>query len=134
MFKKLVINFFVLTLLFVPFAYPQPDKLTKEQVLDIALNKAKDLGYKVEDMDILYDENNAAIKKHLLREGVSTYNVITKEWVKDLATTPEKEYPELSGKDYQSVYFGPKEMRLGGDLWVFIDRDSGKIIKFVRGK
>jgi hypothetical protein len=114
--------------------FSQDDKLTKEQIIQIAISKAKELGYKTDEMNIVYDENNKNITEHLKRIGVSTYNVKNKKWDKDLPTTPEKEYPELKDKDYQSVYLGPKGSVKGGDLWVFIDKSTGEVIKYQRGK
>ncbi len=119
----------------VPEVLSQSNRLTKEQIIQIAINKAKELEYKTEDMDIVYDEDNKRIKEHLQRSGVSTYNEKTKTWEKDLPTTPEQEYPELKDRDYQSVYFGPKgEGIKGGDLWVFVDKNTGQVIKYIRGK
>ena len=114
--------------------FSQSNKLTKEEIIKIAISKAKQLGYKTEDMNIIYDDDNKKIKEHLKRGGVSTYNEDTKTWEKDLPTTPEQEYPGLKDKDYQSVYFGPKTIAKGGDLWVFIDKNTGEVIKFVGGK
>lgn len=126
----LISNFIKITEVF-----SQSDKLTKEQITQIAIGKAQALGYKIEDMDIIYDEDNQKIKEHLTRRGVSTYNEDTKAWEKDSPTTPEQEYPELKDKDYQSVYFGPRgEGIKGGDLWVFIDKNTGEVIKHIGGK
>ncbi|MDD5561760.1 MAG: hypothetical protein PHT50_06525 [Candidatus Omnitrophica bacterium] len=85
-------------------------------------------------MNIIYDEGNKNIKEHLERIGVSAYNEKTKKWEKDLPTVPEKEYPELKDKDYQSVYLAPKGSVMGGDLWVFVDKNTGEVIKYIRGK
>ncbi len=116
----------------IPEAFSQKNKLTKGQVLQTAINKAKELGYKAEDMNIVYDEDNKKIKDHLKRSGVSTYNKKIKTWEKDLPTTPEQEYPELKDKDYQSVYFGPKEVGTrGGGLWVFVDKNTGDVIRYI---
>lgn len=115
--------------------FSESDKLTKEQIIRITISKAQELGYNTEDMDIIYDEDNQKIKEHLKRSGVSTYNKETKAWEKDSPTTPEQEYPELKEKDYQAVYFGPKGVGIkGGDLWVFIDRNTGEAIKYIRGE
>jgi len=119
----------------IPETLLQTNKLTKEQILQIAVNKARELGYTTEDMNIVYDEDNKKIKEHLKRAGVSTYNKKTQTWEKDLPTTPEQEYPELKDKDYQSVYFGPKGVGIkGGDLWVFVDKNTGEAIKYIRGE
>jgi hypothetical protein len=117
------------------FAFSQSNQLTKEKITQIAISKAKDLGYKIEEMNIIYDEGNKSIKEHSRRVRIFTYDEKTKKWEKDLSVTPEKEHPELRGKDYQSVYLGPKESGAkGGDLWVFIDKNTGDVIKYSRGK
>ena len=110
------------------------EDLSREGVLRIATDKAKELGYKLEEMNVTYDDGNKKIKEHLTRSGISTYNKKTKTWEKNLPTTPEKEYPELAGRNYQAVYCAPKKMQLGGDLWVFIDKDTGEVIRYIRGK
>ena len=53
--------------------------LSKEDIVRIATDKAKGLGYKPEEMNIVYDEGNSSIKEHLKRIGVSTYNEKTKK-------------------------------------------------------
>lgn len=40
----------------------------------------------------------------------------------------------LPGKNYQAVYLGPKRLQAGGDMWVFVDRESGEVIDVVGGK
>jgi hypothetical protein len=134
--KKLFLLLLVIVLCFASsFAFSQSNQLTKERIIQIAISKARDLGYKTEKMNIVYDDGNKSIKEHLKHIGVSTYNEKTKKWEKDLPTTPGKEYPELKGKDYQSVYFGPKGSGiLGGNLWVFVDKNTGEVIKYIRGK
>ncbi len=115
-------------------AFSQSGKLTKEQIIQIASSKAKELGYKTEKMRITYDDGNKLNKKHFTREGESIWNEKTKKWDKVLLTTVKEEYPELNGKHYQSVYFSPKKAMLGGDLWIFVDRDTGEVIKHVAGE
>lgn len=48
--------------------------LTKSQIIQVALDKAKELGYKLEQMTATYDEDNKSIKEHLNRTGIFTYN------------------------------------------------------------
>ena len=133
--KKIFLWLLVIVLCFASsVVYSQSNKLTKDQIIQIAISKATELGYKTAEMNIVYDESNKKITEHLKRIGVSTYNEKTKKWDKDLPTTPEKEYPELKDKDYQSVHLGPKGIVKGGDVWVFIDKNTGKVIKYIRGK
>ena len=133
--RRLILWLSVIVLCFTSsVVFSQDNRLTKEQIIQVAISKAKELGYKTEEMNIVYDEGNKSIKKYLERIGVSAYNKTTQQWDKVLSTTPEKEYPELKDKDYQSVYLGIKGNVKGGDLWVFIDRNTGEVIKYIRGK
>jgi len=109
-------------------------QFSQEDILSAAIKKANDLGYEIKEMNVSYDEGNKALKKHLKRIGVSVYNEKTGEWEPELPRTPEQEYPELAGRNYQAIYFGPKEMLKGGDLWVFIDKDTGKVISHIAGQ
>ncbi len=116
-------------------AFSQTDKLTKEKIIQIAVKKAQELGYKTKEMNIIYNEGNNFIKKHLTRNGESTYNEATQKWDAAMPTTPEKKYPELKDKEYKSVYFAPKAQGVkGGDLFVFIDADTGETLKHIGGK
>ncbi len=132
--KRFLLWTLVLILSFASLVFSQNKELTKEQIIKIAISKSEEIGYNSEEMDIVYDENNKKIKEHLMNVGVTIYNEETKKWDEVLPTTPEKEYPALAGKNYQSVYFGPKEMQKGGDLWIFIDRDTGEVIKWIGGE
>jgi hypothetical protein len=85
-------------------------------------------------MTVIYDENNAKLKEHSKRSGVSIYNKKTDTWEKASASTSEKDFPVLLGRNYQAVYFAPKVQQKGGDLWVFIDKITGEIILWVCGK
>ena len=133
--KKRSVGVILLILLFaLSFTSCKQRELSKEEIIQIATVKAKGLGFNIEEMDILYDEENRALKEHLLRKGVSIYNRETKEWIPASSTTPEEEYPLLTGRNYQAVYFGPKVMMKGGDLWIFIDKNTGEVITYIRGK
>ena len=115
-------------------AFAQTAELTQEQFIRIAVDKARELGYDTQEMDVVFDEGNKNITEHLKRIGVFTYNEETQQLEKDPPTTPEEEYPELKDRDYQAVYIGPKAGLLGSDLWVFIDKHSGEVIKYVCGQ
>jgi len=80
--------------------------LSKEQIIEIAKSKAEELGFNLKEMTVFYDEDNQKLE----------------------------EYPLLSGRDYQAVYFTPKELMLGGDLWIFIDKNTGEVITYVMGE
>jgi len=89
-------------------AFSQGNQLTKEEIVQIAISEARQLGYKTEEMNIIYDEGNKNIKEYL--------------------TAPEKEYPQLKDKDYQAIYLYFKENIMGNSLWVFIDSATGEVL------
>jgi len=108
---------------------------SQKEVIRIATEKAKELGYSLKNMGIiLYDEDHKVLKQHLLREGISVYDEETNQWIPEQPTTPEEEYPALKGRGYQAVYFGPKNPQKGGDLWVFVDKDTGEVITYICGQ
>lgn len=134
MLKTILLSLIIACCGVLPGAYSQSDKLTQDRILSISVAKAKGLGFDTGTMDITYDNNNEKLKTHLKRIGVSVYDERTKTWVKDPPTSPEEEYPELKGKDYQAVYFGPKDTVLGGDLWIFVDKNTGEVLRTVAGQ
>jgi len=130
--RWLFLAFFVFVSAAVVFA--EEGRLSREETIRVAAAKAAQLGYSVEKMDIVYDEGNRMLKKHLRREGVSTFNPKTNRFESELPTTAEREYPEVAGRDFQAVYLGPKPPQRGGDLWVFVDRKNGEVIRVVCGQ
>lgn len=118
----------------IPAAAKDQAELSQDEVIRIASDKAQELGFKTEEMSVLFDEDNAKIIEHSRRSGVSVYNKKTGKWDKALPSTPEKDFPVLEGRNYQAVYFAPKAQRMGGDLWVFVDKSTGEVIKWVLGK
>ena len=126
---------FIFALMFVcqnPLFPNQPP--SKEKIIEIAKSKAAELGYSLDSMEVTYDEGNEMLKKHLRQAGVSEYNRETKDWKPVEGTTPEQAHPEVKNRNYQAVYFGPKKMQLGGDLWVYVDRETGEVINAIGGK
>lgn len=119
--KKLILLILALVFLNSSCVYAQEKKeLSKEEILSVALNKAKGIPYNVDNMQPVFDENNERWKKTY--EMYCTYH-------KDL---PDEE-PQLAGKDYQAVYFMPKDAKEGtfyAGLWVFIDKKTGEMIYF----
>lgn len=51
-----------------------------------------------------------------------------------LQETKRKLLKDLDGRDYWAVYYSLLKMGLGGDLWIFVDRNSGEVIKVIRGE
>ena len=86
-------------------------------VIDIAKQKAKELNYNIKEMEIVIDNQNMEWSRYLAE---------IKKW------QPELIKP-LENKDYVAVYYRPKKMQMGGDLWVFVDKQTGKVITVIQG-
>ena len=131
---KKVLCLLGIALLIASTCFAEGDESSKDELLNTAVNRAKGLGYDTEKMNVIYDEGNIKLKEHCNRLGVSTYNKKTGKWGKEEPSTPEKDFPVLVGRNYQAIYFSPKQIQKGGDLWIFIDKNTGEIIKWVGGK
>jgi hypothetical protein len=101
------------------------DEAFNNEMLAIATARLTQVGYKLDGMVGIVDENNALCKKRwdeillYIPEGASPPN-----------PKPE-DRPELIGKNYQAVYFRHKQENLReGWIWVFVDRDTKKVIFF----
>ena len=93
---------------------------TRSEILAIADKEAQKLGYDIERMGVSLDIDNST-------------------WRDDLKTSEQSgAIPQIEGKlkdrHYWAVYYSPLEEQLGGDVFVFIDRDTGEILGIVRGK
>ena len=91
-------------------SYTRADKNT---IIRVASDKAKALGYDASQMNVVYDEGNQKALEYFKQSG-----------------EPLGPGQILAGANYQVVYFGPKKMQAGGDLWVFFNRYSGKAEKY----
>jgi hypothetical protein len=91
-------------------AFSQGNQLTKEEIVQIATGEARQLGYKTEEMNMVYDDDNRNLKEYF--------------------ATPEKYHPELKDKDYQAIYLYFKENVMGTGLWVFVDKTTGEILGY----
>jgi hypothetical protein len=94
---------------------------SRSKILDIADGEAQRLGYDIEHMSISFDIYNSKWSKYL-------------HSMKELNALP-KIQDKLKDRKFWAVYYAPlrKHVR-GGDLWVFIDQDSGMIITTIRGE
>ena len=112
---------------------------TRSEVLAIADKEAKRLGYDTEHMGISFDAYNSQwddYRRSLRR--VQVQDKSTGAFQPLSAEEQEKQehalLQHLENRGYLAVYYGPMERMLGGDLWVFIDRDTGEILKTIRGQ
>src|SRR3989338_3963929 len=92
-------------------------KTDKSTLIQSAVDQAKALGYETSQMNVVYDEGNLKAEEQFKDSGI-----------------PAHQKAALTGKNWQAVYLGPKRLQLGGDLWVFVDQDTGKVITYIGGK
>ena len=101
---------------------------TRSEILAAADAKAKELGYDVERMSVSFD----------------VYNSGWRDYLKSIGRTDAAIDSRLDGRTYFAVYYAPLKTRkagveladpaLGGDLWIFIDGDSGEVIYSLSGQ
>jgi hypothetical protein len=100
-------------------AKDQNTKNSIEDAIGIASIEAKKLGYDVENMEVTAAEYDNPQNPYL--DSDNEYCSERKE--------------KLKGKQYWAVYYSGKGLNsLGGDICVFVDKQSGKVITDYRGK
>jgi hypothetical protein len=123
---KILLRFFLLypfLSLFLFFTDADCAQISKEEVSKIANKVAKDLGYDVENMILKADEKNTEWK----------------EYVAYIKGMPPAFEAKLKDRVYWAVYFqpipdpDPNIVLVGGDLWVFIDANTGEVITHIKG-
>ena len=98
-------------------------ELPKEKVIEIAKKAARDLGFDLKKMTMEADENNTKWKKEF----------------PSLENAPGHIGKKVKDKKYWAVYFepfppsDPNTVQLGGDLWVFIDANTGEVLTYWKG-
>lgn len=95
-------------------------KMEIKSAIEAAMHKADEMRYPVEAMEVVADETNA-------------------EWEKFINAGPFWEFNrelqnKLEGKKYWAIYFRSKKLQLGGDLWVFVDKEDRSIITTLKGE
>ena len=109
--------------------------LPKEKIVEIAMVKAKGLGYLVDRMEVHCDEDNKVFSDFLQQKGVSAYDATHDKWEPAKKLAPEEFSPKLKNRQYRAVFLGPQnKMAKGGALWVFIELSTGNVIDFRGGK
>ena len=94
----------------------------KKIIVEVANKTAQELGYKLSEMTISIDENNSAWNNH-----ISKVPFFESEFGQDVKK-------KLDNKKYWAVYYQPKRTQLGGDLFVFIDKETKEVITVIRGQ
>ena len=91
-------------------------RLSKEKIVEIAKNKAKEIDIYFLQHVVIYDEHN--MEWH---DWLAYWEKGDPEFVK------RYNYPKGS---YQAVRFKPKPGALGADLWVLVDPNTGEVIDY----
>ena len=93
---------------------------TRSEILAIADKEAQRLGYDVEQMSVSFDVYNSQWRDYL-------------KSLEGIGGLPDVQ-AKLKDQEYWAVYYSPMKQQLGGDLWTFIDQQTGDIIERVRGE
>ena len=93
---------------------------TRSEILAIADKEAQEIGYDIERMGVSLDIYNSTWRDHLKTSERS-----------DAISEIEG---KLKDRHYWAVYYSPLKEQLGGDVFVFIDRDTGEILGTFQGK
>ena len=93
-----------------------------EQAVEVASRKATELGYDLSTMQVEADDENRAWEDYSadLSSGYAGLHAGLGD--------------RLARGKYWAVYFGPRESKLGGDLWVFVSRSDLTVLDVVRGR
>jgi hypothetical protein len=98
-----------------------------EEIVQVARQKAAELGYPVDRMSVEWDKQN--LKWHEWIDWVSTHN-----------TTYLDAHPDLRGQvdrgECYAVYLtivpeNPNSERVHGDVWVFVSRTTGMAVDWI---
>jgi hypothetical protein len=83
-------------------------------------NEALRLGYIPKEMKVILDCENLTWNQYLVHGGSSIKNLDLKR--------------QLEGRRFWAIYYEPPQGQVGGDLFVFVDKDTGQIIGHLRGQ
>lgn len=95
-------------------------EISKEKVHEIANNKAKEIGYDIKEMKVELDKENTRWNEYI-KKGPILEN-------------DNKLRLALKDRKYWAAYYAPKRIQFGGDLWIFIDKNTGEVITIIQGK
>lgn len=92
--------------------------LTLDKAIITSGKKVEELGYNLDDLEVIANEQNLIWCQH--RKNVSV----------DFGRLDKK----LESRKYWAIYYRPKKSQFGGDLFIFIDKNTGEIIDYLRGQ
>ena len=90
--------------------------LEQKKIIKIASKEAEKNGFNLKNLKIVIANKN-------WREI----------WPRILKVNPHLNDP-TQGRNFTVVYYRPKKLQLGGDLWVLVDNASGEVILTLPGK
>lgn len=94
-------------------------KATLDKAIVIAKNVASELGYIIDELEVVADSQNFLWKKYKI--DILAGNMDLKN--------------KLGNKEYWVIYLRPKDTNvIGGNIFVFVDKNNGKVIGYLRGQ
>lgn len=97
--------------------------ITREEAIELASSEAQRLGYVIEKMDSAIASTSYDVFGFIKSYPAYKNNALI--------------IKELEGHHFWAVYFSPKQnmgIVLGGDLWIFVNSQSGGVLAVIRGK
>lgn len=94
--------------------------ISKKEVMEIANKEVARLKYNIEEMKIETDEENSHWKWYISKTKLIEKN-------QELET-------KLKNRNFWAIYYEPKKNQLGGDLFIFIDKNTGEVIGLLMGQ
>lgn len=94
--------------------------IAKEKALQISNREAEKLGYNLSEMTVNVDDKNSLWEEYIKSGPILEYDDALKNTLKN--------------KEYWAIYYRPKRLQKGGDLFVFIDKYTGEVLTSIRGK
>ncbi len=105
--------------------------LNSKEVVQISKKKAIELGYDISAMDIVLCDQAFSCRE-VEGNDVGLVELI-KKYLQSNSEMREK-IKNIKQNEYWIVAYMPKKNQLGGDLWIFIDKEDGRIITIIRGQ
>ncbi len=96
---------------------------TRSEILEVTDKEAQRLSYFIDEMSVSFDADNSVWQRHM-----KAYARLSG------MTAIETKLRQLNAQDYWAVYYGPLGEQRGGDLWVFVDRQTGDILGTIQGQ
>ena len=97
---------------------------SRSDILSIAGKEAGRLGYDIKQMSVSFDSYNSKWNDYL----GTVHGAQPKQGI------PLSVKEKLENREYWAVYYAPLKMMPGGDLWIFVDRQTGEIITTILGQ